>query len=52
MSNYAGQRFETFNHPQIEAQRVIYGELMSHAAEMFHQNTLPTGYGVLRGPAI
>ena len=52
VSSYGGERFETFNHPQLEAQKVIYGGLMSQAAEMFHQNMLPKGHAVLRGPEI
>lgn len=51
-SVYAGERFETFNHPQLEAQSAIYGGLMRHLAELAHQNALPQGYAVLRGPDV
>ncbi len=52
VSTYAGQRFETFNHPQHAAQSVIYGDVMREAAERYQAGTLPNGFAVLRGPEI
>ncbi len=51
-STYAGVPFETFNHPQIAAQRVIYGEMMTWLAAGVDAGTLGPGYERLRGPAI
>ncbi len=51
-SAYEGVPFETFNHPQFAAQRVIYGEMMQWLATAINDGTLTPGFQVLRGPAI
>ncbi len=51
-STYAGVPFETFNHPQLAAQRVVYGEMMQWLAGVINGGTLGSGFQVLRGPAI
>lgn len=51
-SNYDGVPFETFNHPQLAAQSVIYGEMMSWLANAVNAGTLGTGFQLLRGPTI
>lgn len=51
-STYANMPFETFNHPQFAAQRVIYGEMMQSLAAAIDGGTLAAGFQILRGPAI
>lgn len=51
-STYQGMPFETFNHPQLAAQRVIYGDMMSWLAAAIDAGTLAPGFQILRGPVI
>lgn len=46
----SGGVFETLNHPQLAAQRSIYGGLMEYLAEQLHERRLTNGHAVLRGP--
>ena len=51
-STYRGVVFETYNHPQLTAQRVIYGEAMTWLARILDTGGLSGGYERLLGPAI
>ncbi|WP_380787440.1 hypothetical protein [Sphingomonas sp. R86521] len=47
-----GVVFETYNHPQWAAQRIIYGEMMTWLAGELDANRLFGGYERLRGPVV
>ena len=51
-STYQGVPFATVNHPQIAAQRVIYGDLMRELARRVNADDLKSGFELIRGPAI
>jgi hypothetical protein len=51
-STYQGVTMSNLNHPVLEAQRVIYGGLISHLADLYAGGQLVPGFQVLRGPAI
>lgn len=48
-SSYGGVPFETYNHPQYAAAKVIYGEMMEQLATAYQAGTMTAGYEVLRG---
>lgn len=49
-STYNGVQFDTFNHPQIAAQKVIYGDMMRDLAARYQAGQFQPGFEVLRGP--
>ena len=51
-STYAGVEFDTVNHPQLAAQRVVYGDMMRWLAIAVDNALLAPGFEVLRGPAV
>ncbi|MCP8893252.1 hypothetical protein [Sphingomonas faeni] len=51
-SSYEGVPFNTFNHPQIRAQKVIYGDMMRDLAARYNAGQFQAGFEALRGPAI
>ena len=51
-SAYGGVEFDTVNHPQLVAQRVVYGDMMRWLAIAVDNSLLGSGFEVLRGPAI
>lgn len=51
-ATYRGVTMSNVNHPVYEAQRVIYGELMTFLAERYAGGRFTPGFQVLRGPAI
>lgn len=51
-STYQGEVFETYNHPQLPAQSVVYGEMMTWLAGVLDTNGLSGGFERLVGPPI
>lgn len=51
-STYQGVVFETYNHPQLAAQRVVYGEMMTWLAGVLDTNGLSGGFERLVGPSL
>ncbi len=51
-STYQGVVFETYNHPQLAAQSVVYGEMMTWLAGVLDTNGLSGGFERLVGPPI
>jgi len=51
-STYQGVVFETYNHPQWAAQRVVYGDMMMWLAGVLDTNGLSGGFERLVGPPI
>ena len=51
-SIYQGVVFETYNHPQWAAQRVVYGDMMTWLAGVLDTNGLSGGFERLIGPPI
>lgn len=51
-ATYQDVKMSNLNHPVYEAQRVIYGELMTFLAERYASGQLVTGFQILRGPTI
>ena len=47
-----GVVFETYNHPQLAAQSVVYGEMMTWLANVLDTNGLRGGFERLAGPPI
>ena len=47
-----GVVFETYNHPQLAAQSVVYGEMMTWLAGVLDTNGLRGGFERLAGPPI
>lgn len=51
-ATYQGQTMSNLNHPVLQAQQVIYGDLLKAVALQYANGTLPSGFQLLRGPAI